>query len=616
MPRVYKRKIGSRNYRNYTNERLEEALKNIRQNKLSIRLASEKYGIHRNTLWLKLKGKHNKPHGQQKVFTDQEENVFVVHIITMSDFGFPVTSFDLRCIVKCYLQQCGRKINCFKQNLPGNDWVKSFLARHPILTQRFAQNISHARAATDEETINKFFDHLEKELDGIPPGNIWNYDETNLVDDPGLKKVITRRGTKYPEKIRNASKACTSLMLCGNAMGDLVPVYVNYRSQKLWSTWTENGPPNARYNRTKSGWFDYQVFEDWFLHLLLPILKRQDGPKAIIGDNLSSHLNIKVIQECEANNIRFIALPPNTTNLLQPLDVAHFRPMKIQWRKILDTWKESSRGSRYTTIPKEEFPSLLKSLMQTLEEKSSENLKSGFRKCGIFPSNREQVLNRLTFRNVTADNEVIRNVSDSFIEHLTKIRCDSTKTRQIRRKKRLNVPPGKSISAADLLNPQETANDNHVTVIDEPQPSCSYLPPPRPTVARRTNRHSDTSSECESEVPYEESDTSSGDGSVSSDECTAPGGKESLPATTEVHKAVGKYVVVKYEADYFPGRITRLQKTGAYVSVLMQCGKQWKWPPKKDEIFYRNDEIIMNIDEPIQRGTRELYDIPMMQNFI
>nr|CAI5866988.1 unnamed protein product [Callosobruchus analis] len=73
MPRVYKRKVGSRNYRNYTNERLEEALKDIRQNKLSIRLASEKYGIHRNTLWLKSKGKHNKPHGQQKVFTDQEK---------------------------------------------------------------------------------------------------------------------------------------------------------------------------------------------------------------------------------------------------------------------------------------------------------------------------------------------------------------------------------------------------------------------------------------------------------------------------------------------------------------------------------------------------------------
>ena len=44
-----------------------------------------------------------------------------------------------------------------------------------------------------------FFPNLEKELDGVLPESVWNFDETNLVDDPGCQKVITRRGTKYPE---------------------------------------------------------------------------------------------------------------------------------------------------------------------------------------------------------------------------------------------------------------------------------------------------------------------------------------------------------------------------------------------------------------------------------
>ncbi|CAH1981970.1 unnamed protein product [Acanthoscelides obtectus] len=87
--------------------------------------------------------------------------------------------------------------------MPGCDWVKSFLKRHPQLSQRIAQNISHARAATDEEIINNFFDNLEVELEGIPASNIWNYDETNLVDHPGQTKIVTKRGTKYPERIRN-----------------------------------------------------------------------------------------------------------------------------------------------------------------------------------------------------------------------------------------------------------------------------------------------------------------------------------------------------------------------------------------------------------------------------
>lgn len=31
---------------------------------------------------------------------------------------------------------------------------------------------------------------------------IYNYDGTNLGDDPGKKNVLTKRGTKYPETLR------------------------------------------------------------------------------------------------------------------------------------------------------------------------------------------------------------------------------------------------------------------------------------------------------------------------------------------------------------------------------------------------------------------------------
>lgn len=58
-------------------------------------------------------------------------------------------------------------------------------------------------------------------------------------------------------------------MICGNAKGDVAPAYVNYKAQKLWSTWTENASPNARYNCTNSGWFDFQIFEDWFTNLMI-----------------------------------------------------------------------------------------------------------------------------------------------------------------------------------------------------------------------------------------------------------------------------------------------------------------------------------------------------------
>ncbi|CAK1592634.1 unnamed protein product [Parnassius mnemosyne] len=133
-------------------------------------------------------------------------------------------------------------------------------------------------------------------------------------------------------------------MICGNAAGEILPPYVNYKSDNMWSTWTEGGPPGTRYNRPESGWFDTSTFEDWFFSLVLSTLRRQEGKKLLIGDNLSSHINMEVLKACKSHNIAFVALPPNSTHLTQPLDVAYFRPLKLRWRQILDQWKETPEG--------------------------------------------------------------------------------------------------------------------------------------------------------------------------------------------------------------------------------------------------------------------------------
>ncbi|KAJ8933679.1 hypothetical protein NQ314_013867 [Rhamnusium bicolor] len=384
-----------------------------------------------------------------RVITEQEEESFAGHLIALSALGFPVTGEDLKIIVKSYLNRQGRNVSCFRNNYPGPDWVNFFLRRMPELSQRFSQNISHSRAVTDEGTINHYLDNLQTELEAVPPANIWNYDDTNLVDDPGCSKVITRKGTKYPERICISSKACTSLMICGNAEGRLAPVYVNYKSQKL------------------CGWFDFQVFEGWFINLILPLLNRQEGCKMLNGDNLTSHLNVEMIRQCELNNVRFIALPPNTTHLLQPLDVTYFRPMKGNWRQILNDWKNTAKGSRFSGVPKDIFPRLLKTLLTT-GRRGAENLKSGFRKCGICPLNRKVVLNRLCGNVVTDDPIIEKVVGESFLGHLSQKRQEAT-TSRIRRKKKLEVPPGKGITVSDVQNQVSTEP------VDYSQPSTSGI---------------------------------------------------------------------------------------------------------------------------------------------
>ena len=124
------------------------------------------------------------------------------------------------------------------------------------------------------------------------------------------------------------------------------------------------------------------------------MLRNGSGPKVLISDNLSSHLSVEIISQCQANDIRFVFLPPNSTHITQPLDVAFFRPVKMAWRKILCEWK-SRPGNAGSTLAKDEFPALLKQVEAAVGFLNSKNLREGFRACGIYPLDQNVVLAKL-----------------------------------------------------------------------------------------------------------------------------------------------------------------------------------------------------------------------------
>ena len=177
----------------------------------------------------------------------------------------------------------------------------------------------------------------------------------------------------------------------------------------------------------------------------------------IIGDNLSSHLTISVVEMCEEHYIQFCFLPSNSSHMTQPLDVAFFRPMKIAWRKIILQWKKGP-GRKKATIPKDEFPRLIKELSNELAQNQCDNLKAGFKKCGISPLNKHKILGRLPKEKQIenpvnkAENEAA--VDDAFIQILKEMRYDSIP--EIRkRKKKINVSPGKNIKGTDFESSED-----------------------------------------------------------------------------------------------------------------------------------------------------------------
>lgn len=477
MPRNYVAKPGAKRYKKYDDLVIKQALDEIALTKNSLSAVAQKYNISKSVL-CRHKNRNMKPHGRPTALSKEEELYIVENLNICGDWGYPLDTTDLRYVIKMYLDSMNISHNIFKNNMPGIDYVNGFLKRHAnIISQRICQNIKRSRAAVSPNTLKEYFAELEKSLENVPTQNIINYDETNLTDDPGRKKVIVRRGCKYPERVVNHSKGSISLMMSATADGDFLPPYIVYKSAHLYDSWTTRGPPNARYNRSSSGWFDGEIFEDWVKTIVIPFLQNKDGKKMLIGDNLSSHLSIDVIKLCQEKDIHFIFLPANSTHLTQPLDVAVFRPMKMIWRNLLDKWKKSDDGRLQSCVPKGCFPLMLKLLIDELSVNAEKNIKAGFRKCGIVPLDCNQVLARLPQQEENEEAKITA-VSESFYKLLKEMRYGSMNIREPKKKRKLEVVAGRSVSAEEVKkneDQQETVKPKKMKTQKQPSSSTSKL---------------------------------------------------------------------------------------------------------------------------------------------
>ncbi|KAI5692914.1 hypothetical protein M8J75_003902 [Diaphorina citri] len=110
MPRIYKRRPGSRKYADYTSTKLEEVLRKLKSKEITQRQAEKQYEIPRSTLKRKLKGESLKKPGGQPVIDLNTEEKFKDYIVACSMFGFPLATFDVRILVKTHLDRNGTQI--------------------------------------------------------------------------------------------------------------------------------------------------------------------------------------------------------------------------------------------------------------------------------------------------------------------------------------------------------------------------------------------------------------------------------------------------------------------------------------------------------------------------
>ena len=73
--------------------------------------------------------------------------------------------------------------------------------------------------------------------------NVFNCDEINITNHPGMKKIIFRRGLCQIERKMELSKQSISIMFCGSATGEYLPPMIVCKVQNAYTGWCVAGNP-------------------------------------------------------------------------------------------------------------------------------------------------------------------------------------------------------------------------------------------------------------------------------------------------------------------------------------------------------------------------------------
>ena len=108
-----------------------------------------------------------------------------------------------------------------------------------------------------------------------------------------------------------------------------------------------------------------------------------------------------------------------------------------------------------STIPKNDFPLLLKTLYDEMETTSQQHLKNVFETCGIYPFSPEKVLDKMPAAKSSSTANLIDKtaVGQAVLTHLKEHRYKQGVNKKIApKRKKVNISPGRSILFEELSN--------------------------------------------------------------------------------------------------------------------------------------------------------------------
>ena len=227
-------------------------------------------------------------------------------------------------------------------------WAYALLKRMKFV-QRKATTAKSKFTPVDYETLKKSFlaDVVATvTMEEIPAELILNWDQTGIKIVPSSTWTMERKGANRVEMVGVNDKRQITAIFCGALTGDFLPVQLVYKGKTSRCHPHFQFPSGWHIAHSPKHWSTEETMLQYIEHIILPYVRQvrerlqlgDDKPAVAIMDNFKGQITEAVTSLLEANNVHVCLLPANTTDLLQPMDIAVNKPAKDFLRKEFQQW--------------------------------------------------------------------------------------------------------------------------------------------------------------------------------------------------------------------------------------------------------------------------------------
>ena len=226
-------------------------------------------------------------------------------------------------------------------------WAQSLLRRMGFVRRKVTTAKSKHNDADFAKLEKSFLADVVSTvaMEDIPLELIFNWDQTGIKLVPCSSWTMEKRGVRRVEVVGATDKRQITAVFCGTLLGEFLPVQVIYAGRTSRCHPRHSFPCDWHITHSRKHWSTEETMLDYIKLIILPYVERvrydignQSAAALAIFDNFKGQITSACFSLLEENNIHYVLLPANTTDKLQPLDVAVNKPAKDFIRRKFEEW--------------------------------------------------------------------------------------------------------------------------------------------------------------------------------------------------------------------------------------------------------------------------------------